>query len=235
MVAGVSASPFTDADSPAAIATGMLAVTAMAIQNAGARSVFAALSPTTVMTGNVTQIVIDTVDLVVQPEKAAEAKTRLRKMLPPVLAFALGALAGGLGYMHLGFYSADPAAPRGHDDMAAAAVPRSDPLIQPPGSPRGRSARTSSTSVRRLTRHFSASPRTDDAEDRNAALAPSDDLFGERFIADIERHAVTLGFRAGSRLPRHSPDTGRRPPRSGPDPARARAAGGPANVPAACR
>jgi uncharacterized membrane protein YoaK (UPF0700 family) len=105
MAAGLAASPFTDSDSPTAIATGMLAVTAMAIQNAGARSVFAALSPTTVMTGNVTQIVIDAVDLVATPAKAAEAKTRLQKMLPPVLAFATGALAGGLSYVHVGFWS----------------------------------------------------------------------------------------------------------------------------------
>jgi uncharacterized membrane protein YoaK (UPF0700 family) len=105
MTAGLTASPFANSDSPAAIATGMLAVTAMAIQNAGARSVFATLSPTTVMTGNVTQIVIDAVDLIATPQKAAEAKTRLRKMLPPVLAFATGALAGGLGYVHVGFWA----------------------------------------------------------------------------------------------------------------------------------
>ncbi|WP_374309726.1 YoaK family protein [Dongia sp.] len=105
MASGLAANPFTAADSPAAIATGMLAVTAMAIQNAGARSVFAALSPTTVMTGNVTQIVIDAVDLVAAPDKAAAAKARLTKMLPPVLAFASGALAGGLGYVHVGFWS----------------------------------------------------------------------------------------------------------------------------------
>lgn len=105
MAVGLVASPFGYSDSPAAIVTGMLAVTAMAIQNAGARSVFAALSPTTVMTGNVTQIVIDAVDLIATPQKAAEAKTRLKKMLPPVLAFASGALAGGLGYVHVGFWS----------------------------------------------------------------------------------------------------------------------------------
>jgi uncharacterized membrane protein YoaK (UPF0700 family) len=105
MAAGLAASPFANSDSPAAIATGMLAVTAMAIQNAGARSVFATLSPTTVMTGNVTQIVIDAVDLMATPAKATEARTRLKKMLPPVLAFASGALAGGLGYVHVGFWS----------------------------------------------------------------------------------------------------------------------------------
>lgn len=105
MLAGLAASPFGNSDSPAAIATGMLAVTAMAIQNAGARSVFSALSPTTVMTGNVTQIVIDAVDLIATPAKAAQAKTRLKKMLPPVLAFASGALAGGLSYVHIGFWA----------------------------------------------------------------------------------------------------------------------------------
>ncbi|MDY0871492.1 YoaK family protein [Dongia rigui] len=105
MAAGLAAGPFTNSDSPVAIATGMLAVTAMAIQNAGARTVFANLSPTTVMTGNVTQIVIDVVDLIATPAKAPEAKTRLRKMLPPVLAFASGALAGGLGYVHVGFWA----------------------------------------------------------------------------------------------------------------------------------
>ncbi len=105
MAAGIAASPFTNSDSPIAIATGMLAVTAMAIQNAGARSVFSTLSPTTVMTGNVTQIVIDAVDLIATPAKAGEARTRLKKMLPPVLAFATGALAGGLGYVHLGFWA----------------------------------------------------------------------------------------------------------------------------------
>ncbi|MBI2255227.1 MAG: DUF1275 domain-containing protein [Proteobacteria bacterium] len=105
MAAGLSLTPDDHADSLPAIATGMLGVAAMAIQNAGARSVFAALAPTTVMTGNVTQIVIDTVDLITTPAKATDAKARLKKMLPPVLAFAIGALAGGLGYVHVGFWS----------------------------------------------------------------------------------------------------------------------------------
>jgi uncharacterized membrane protein YoaK (UPF0700 family) len=56
------------------------------------------------MTGNVTQIVIDLVDLVLSPEKAAEARPRLKKMIPPVLTFALGALAGALAYLQIGFW-----------------------------------------------------------------------------------------------------------------------------------
>lgn len=104
MATGIASTPFTAADAPATIATGMLAVAAMAIQNAGARSVFATLTPTTVMTGNVTQIVIDTVDLLATADKAPDAKARLRKMLPPVLTFTVGALAGALGYIQLGFW-----------------------------------------------------------------------------------------------------------------------------------
>lgn len=104
MAAGIAASPFLDADAPVTIATGMLGVTAMAIQNAGARTVFASLSPTTVMTGNVTQIVIDLVDLSLSPGKVPEAAARLKKMIPPVITFALGALAGALTYLQIGFW-----------------------------------------------------------------------------------------------------------------------------------
>nr|WP_298682195.1 YoaK family protein [uncultured Dongia sp.] len=104
MAAGLAASPFLDADAPVTIATGMLAVTAMAVQNAGARSVFATLSPTTVMTGNVTQIVIDLVDLALSPSKAAEVKPRLKKMIPAVLTFTLGALGAALAYLAIGFW-----------------------------------------------------------------------------------------------------------------------------------
>ena len=104
MAAGIAGTPFLDADAPATIVTGMLAVTAMAIQNAGARSVFATLSPTTVMTGNVTQIVIDLVDLALSPGKAVDVKPRLKKMVPAVLTFTLGALGAALAYLAIGFW-----------------------------------------------------------------------------------------------------------------------------------
>lgn len=104
MLAGASAAPFVDADAPLTIAVGMLAVTAMAIQNAGARTVFAALSPTTVMTGNVTQIVIDLVDLASSPVKLPNVRQRLGKMVPPVLTFAFGALVAALTYLQFGFW-----------------------------------------------------------------------------------------------------------------------------------
>ena len=104
LAAGLSAAPFPDADAPNAIATGLIGVAAMAIQNAASRTLFASLAPTTVMTGNVTQLIIDLVDLTAGRPDAAARKSRLAKMWPPVATFALGALVGGLGYAALGFW-----------------------------------------------------------------------------------------------------------------------------------
>ncbi len=106
LAAGVQASPVTDADAPIAILAGMLAVIAMGIQNAASRTVLATLSPTTVMTGNVTQVVLDSVDLLAgpTPELKSAARGRLAKFGPPVVAFAAGAAAGALGFGVGGFW-----------------------------------------------------------------------------------------------------------------------------------
>lgn len=104
MVAGLLLGPFKDGDQPAAILTGLTGVLAMGVQNAASRTVFVHLSPTTVMTGNVTQIVLDLVGLTERDTPADEAKARIRKMLRPVLAFAGGAIAGGMGFAMFGFW-----------------------------------------------------------------------------------------------------------------------------------
>jgi uncharacterized membrane protein YoaK (UPF0700 family) len=100
---GEWASPVQDADSASVLLIGLFGVVAMAIQNVASRTVFASHAPTTVMTGNVTQIVMDAVEVALGAD-AAPAKARLRKMLPPVGGFAVGAIAGGLGFVHLGFW-----------------------------------------------------------------------------------------------------------------------------------
>lgn len=100
---GVWASPVRDADSGIALLIGLFGVSAMAIQNVASRTVFANLAPTTVMTGNVTQTVMDAVEVALGADAAA-AKARLRKMLPPICGFATGAIAGGLGFVHLAFW-----------------------------------------------------------------------------------------------------------------------------------
>jgi uncharacterized membrane protein YoaK (UPF0700 family) len=104
LLAGIAATPIDHGDQPVAILAGMLGVTAMAIQNTGSRTVFASLSPTTVMTGNVTQVVIDLVDLAAQKTSRQQARGRLAKMLPAVVAFAVGAIAGALGYKLFSFW-----------------------------------------------------------------------------------------------------------------------------------
>ncbi len=101
---GLALGPFEGGDQPAAVLTGLTGVLAMGVQNAAARTVFVHLSPTTVMTGNVTQIVLDLVGLTDDEASRGEALARIRKMAPPVAAFALGAIAGGLGFAAVGFW-----------------------------------------------------------------------------------------------------------------------------------
>ncbi|MGT2493191.1 DUF1275 family protein [Cupriavidus basilensis] len=85
--------------------TGMLAVVAMGIQNALSRTALADLGPTTIMTGNTTQIVIDLVDLSsAGPEQAGAIHVRLRKMLPAVAGFAAGAVLGALAFAAVSFW-----------------------------------------------------------------------------------------------------------------------------------
>ncbi|GBU16622.1 MULTISPECIES: YoaK family protein [Methylobacterium] len=103
-IIGTLRAPFASADAPDAILVGMLGVAAMGIQNALARLSLAHLAQTTVMTGNVTQAVIDAVDLArgaVPP--GSPARGRMRRMLPAVVAFAIGAIAGAFGVAGLGF------------------------------------------------------------------------------------------------------------------------------------
>ena len=133
LLAGVAAAPITAADAPLAILAGMLGVTAMAIQNAASRTAFATLAPTTVMTGNVTQIVIDLVDLARAGTAGDEARGRLRKMGPAVAAFAVGALADAIGHAQWGFWCL--AVP-----IVAVPCSSSIPAKRPERRPIGRSA-----------------------------------------------------------------------------------------------
>ncbi|VVE02031.1 permease [Pandoraea morbifera] len=105
MFVGMAAQPIVSADAPLAILSGMFGVAALAIQNALGRLVLSDLAPTTIMTGNTTQIVIDMVELAsgnCGDDKAARA--RLRKMLPALAAFAVGAVFGGFAYHGAGFW-----------------------------------------------------------------------------------------------------------------------------------
>jgi len=93
--------PFPDGDAWPILLTGMVLVSAMAIQNAMHRIHLAAAPPSTVMTLTTTQIMLD-VALFVRPapaEARAAAKTRMSRMIPSVTAFAIGCALAALLYV----------------------------------------------------------------------------------------------------------------------------------------
>ena len=98
--------PFRNADAPLAFVAGMSMVCAMAVQNAMQRMHLPQLPPSTLMTGNTTQVMIDLADLFkgVQGDERRGVIARLQKMLPAIGTFALGCALGALGYVWLGMW-----------------------------------------------------------------------------------------------------------------------------------
>jgi uncharacterized membrane protein YoaK (UPF0700 family) len=106
--AGVRLGPRFNPENWAVVVCGMIGATAMGVQNAHSRLVARPGVPNTVMTGNVTQVILDTLDLC-SPRVTADIKTaaraRVAKMLPAIAAFGLGAVAGALAYRNFGFWA----------------------------------------------------------------------------------------------------------------------------------
>jgi uncharacterized membrane protein YoaK (UPF0700 family) len=98
--------PFDSGDGWSALLTGMTLVAAMAIQNAIHRIHMNAAPPTTIMTGNTTQIMIDLADLLrgVSPNARGAIFTRLSRMSGSVAAFAAGCAAAALIYAKQGVW-----------------------------------------------------------------------------------------------------------------------------------
>lgn len=98
--------PFSNGDSGPALATGLVLVSAMAIQNAVQRIDLSSSPPTTVMTGTTTQIMIDIADMAqnMPNEKRRVARARLVRMTASVLAFASGCATAALFYARAGIY-----------------------------------------------------------------------------------------------------------------------------------
>jgi len=108
MAAGLMGSPVAASDTPAALLAGCLGAAAMGLQNAAGRLALPQLTPHTVMTGNVTQLVLDATDTALGNADPG-VRQRLRKLLWPVLAFGAGAMAGALAFVHIGFAALAPA------------------------------------------------------------------------------------------------------------------------------
>ncbi|GAA0766251.1 DUF1275 domain-containing protein [Ideonella azotifigens] len=104
MVLGWAASPVEQPPGALGMWAGVLGAAAMGVQNAAAKLALGQLVPTTVMTGNVTQLVIDAVDLL-RGASDAVLRERMRRFVGPILAFTVGAVGGGFGYLALGFAS----------------------------------------------------------------------------------------------------------------------------------
>ena len=102
----VWAGPFRDGDAWTALATGIVLVSAMAIQNAAHRIHYSASPPTTIMTGTTTQIMIDLADLLgpISADARTEARSRLRRMAPSAAAFAVGCAAGAALFAFAGMW-----------------------------------------------------------------------------------------------------------------------------------
>ena len=91
--------PFHDGDSLPAVLTGMVFVSAMAIQNAVHRVYLGSAPPSTLMTGTTTQIMIDLADIIVRGGDGHPAGARSAKMALNVLLFAIGCGAAALLFM----------------------------------------------------------------------------------------------------------------------------------------
>ena len=98
--------PFDDGDVPPAFTAGMLMVAAMAVQNAMQRMHLGQLPPSTLMTGNTTQVMVDLADLLrgVPAQDRQASMARLRKMLPAIGIFTLGCALAALAYVAAGMW-----------------------------------------------------------------------------------------------------------------------------------
>ncbi len=102
MFFGIAATPVGTEAGPLAMTSGLLGAAAMGAHSAISRLLLGHLAPTSMMTGNVTQIVIDAVDLLRGADDPG-LTTRFAKFLWPLLSFAIGCIAAAFGYLWFGF------------------------------------------------------------------------------------------------------------------------------------
>ena len=102
----VAFGPFPDSDAPAALWTAFAGIAGMAIQNAVQRVHLSNIPPTTLMTGNTTQVVLDGVDLLrgAPVADAGAVRTRFGRMLWSISCFALGCALAAALYYFFGFW-----------------------------------------------------------------------------------------------------------------------------------
>jgi len=102
MVCGMLAEPVGRQMSALAMAGGLLGTAAMGAHSAASKLLLTKLAPTSMMTGNVTQLVLDGVDWL---RGAGDASTAARcgKFFWPVCGFALGCAGAAFLFLEFGF------------------------------------------------------------------------------------------------------------------------------------
>ena len=99
---GMAATPVGSEAGPLAMTAGLLGAASMGVHSAVSKLLLGQLAPTSMMTGNVTQIVIDTVDLLRGADDPG-LKARFAKFAWPLTAFAAGCVAAAFAYHWFGF------------------------------------------------------------------------------------------------------------------------------------
>jgi uncharacterized membrane protein YoaK (UPF0700 family) len=105
---GIRFGPFAEADSSMPVLVGMLAVAAMATQNALVKLALPGAPSTAVMTTNITQLTVDLATLLRgtgQPEEWARARRRASATIPCIIGFIVGCAAGAVLEVHVGLWA----------------------------------------------------------------------------------------------------------------------------------
>lgn len=102
MLFGMAAMPLGDTPGNLAMAAGLFGAAAMGVHSGTSRLLLGQLAPTSMMTGNVTQIVIDTVEYL-RGERGPGIGARCAKFVWPVVAFGLGAIMAAFAWHAIGF------------------------------------------------------------------------------------------------------------------------------------
>jgi uncharacterized membrane protein YoaK (UPF0700 family) len=106
MAAGWAASPIENSTASAVLLCGVVGTMAMGVQNARGRLLQSAGLPNTVMTGNVTQVVLDVIERIHRGTRDGHGlivRGRLMSTLAAMVGFAAGAICGAIAFVHISF------------------------------------------------------------------------------------------------------------------------------------
>ena len=107
MLSGMIFSPFESLVEFGAVLTAVLGISAMGVRNAIIRTLLSSMATSTLMTGNIAQLTIDTIvaygSSASTDEKKLISKQNICKILPSIISFATGAIIGAIGYLFFSF------------------------------------------------------------------------------------------------------------------------------------